>query len=115
MLCPEERKTAPGRGRTLSVPPLSPPGPPPRGGAYKFLGFGSRLGEGKGEGKPRCSNTPQDPRGVGGVFLVVWGRGHFFFPQHLVEGLLNFRRRVCRSFWLDLAFQDPPGETDQYY
>ena len=38
-----------------------------------------------------------------------------FFPQHLVEGLLNFRRRVCRSFWLDLAFQDPPGETDQYY
>ena len=37
------------------------------------------------------------------------------FPQHLVEGLLNFRRRVCRSFWLDLAFQDPPGKTDQYY
>ena len=36
-----------------------------------------------------------------------------FFPQHLVEGLLNFRRRVCRSFWLDLAFQDPPGKTDQ--
>ena len=27
-----------------------------------------------------------------------------FFPQHLVEGLLNFRQRVCRSFWLDLAF-----------
>ena len=44
-----------------------PPGPPPRGGgAYKFPGFGSRLGEGKGEGKQRCSNTPQDPRGVGG-------------------------------------------------
>ena len=38
-----------------------------------------------------------------------------FFPQHLVEGLLNFRRRVCRSFWLDLAFQDPPGKTDQCY
>ena len=34
-----------------------------------------------------------------------------FFPQHLVEGLLNFRRRVCRSFWLDLAFQDPPPEN----
>ena len=47
--------------------------------------------------------------------------GHYFFPpflffpQHLVEGLLNFRRRVCRSFWLDLAFQDPPGKTDQCY
>ena len=37
------------------------------GGAYKFPGFGSRLGEGKGDGKPRCSNTPQDPRGVGGL------------------------------------------------
>ena len=36
---------------------------------------------------------------------------YFFFPQHLVEGLLNFRRRVCRSFWLDLAFQDPPREN----
>ena len=46
-------------------PPPSPPPPrsPPRGGGvYKFPGFGSRLGEGKGEGKPRCSNTPQDPR-----------------------------------------------------
>ena len=30
-----------------------------------------------------------------------------FFPQHLVEGLRNIRRRVCRSFWLELAFQDP--------
>ena len=40
-------------------------------------------------------------------------RNFGFFPQHLVEGLLNFRRRVCRSFWLDLAFQDPPGNTDQ--
>ena len=28
-----------------------------------------------------------------------------------VEGLLNFRRRVCRSFWLDLVFQDPPREN----
>ena len=37
-----------------------------------------------------------------------------FFTQHLIEGPLNFRRRVCRSFWLDLAFQDPPGKTDQY-
>ena len=35
-------------------------------GSYKFSGFGSCLGEGKGEGKPRCSNTPQDPGGVGG-------------------------------------------------
>ena len=35
------------------------------------------------------------------------------FPQHLVEGLRNFRRRVCRAFWLDLAFQDPPRKTDQ--
>ena len=44
----------------------------------------------------------------------VWICSKFvFFPQHLVEGLLNFRRRVCRSFWLDLAFQDPPGKTDQ--
>merc|ERR1711953_376939 len=40
--------------RTLSVPPVG-------GGAYKFPGFGSRLGEGKGEGKQRCSNTLQDP------------------------------------------------------
>ena len=31
--------------------PGPPPGPP-TGGAYKFLGFGSRLGEGKGEGGP---------------------------------------------------------------
>ena len=38
---------------------------------------------------------------------------NLFFLQHLVEGLLNFRRRVCRSFWLDLAFQDPPWKTDQ--
>ena len=36
-----------------------------------------------------------------------------FLPQHLVEGLLNFRRRVRRSFWLGFAFQDPPGKTDQ--
>ena len=37
---------------------------------------------------------------------------NIFFPQHLVEGLLNFRRRVCRSFWLDLAFKDPlPGKN----
>ena len=34
-----------------------------------------------------------------------------FFPQHLVEGLLNFRRRVCRSFWLDLASQDLRSEN----
>ena len=58
---------------------------PPRGewGSYKFSGSGSRVGEQQ------------------------------LFPQQLVEGLLNFRRRVCRSFWLDLAFQDPPGKTDQ--
>ena len=55
----------PGRGRTLSPPPLVP-----QGGAYKFPGFGSRLGEGKGEGKPRCSNTPQDPGGVGGFLFA---------------------------------------------
>ena len=30
-----------------------------------------------------------------------------FFPQHLVEVFLNFRQRVCRWFWLDLAFEDP--------
>ena len=45
--------------------------------------------------------------GILGLFVLG------FFPQHLVEGLLNFRRRVSRSFWLDLAFQDPPGKTDQ--
>ena len=28
--------------------------------------------------------------------------------QHVVEGLLDFRRRECRSFWLDLVFQSPP-------
>ena len=61
---PRGPKPPPGGGRTLSPPP---PVPPPRGGgAYKFPGFGSRLGGGKGEGKPRCSNTPQDPGGVGG-------------------------------------------------
>ena len=64
MLCPGNRSPPPG-GAVPFPPP--PPVPPPRGGgAYKFPGFGSRLGEGKGEGKPRCSNTPQDPRGVGG-------------------------------------------------
>ena len=36
------------------------------------------------------------------VFVCV------LFPQHLVEGFLNFRRRVCRSSWLDLPFPDPP-------
>ena len=61
-----------GRGNRRPLPGgavhfLSPPWSPR---AYKFLGFGSRLGEGKGEGKPRCSNTPQDPGGVGG-FLIV--------------------------------------------
>ena len=60
------------------------------------------------------------------AWAIVWSSGRSgrsgrscsgieFFPQHLVVGLLNFRRRVCRSFWLDLAFQDPPGKTDQYY
>merc|ERR1711953_1156091 len=61
MMVAQEPKTAPRRGRTLSVPP-PPPGPSLGGGAYKFPGFGSRLGEGKGEGKQRCSNTHQDPR-----------------------------------------------------
>ena len=41
--------------------------------------------------------------------ITMYKISSFLFPQHLVEGLLNFRRRVCRSFWLDLAFQDPPG------
>ena len=31
-----------------------------------------------------------------------------YFPHHLGEGLLNFRRRECPSFWPDFAFQDPP-------
>merc|ERR1712110_1289624 len=43
-----------------TLPSASPPSPG-GGGAYKFPGFGSRLGEGKGEGKQRCSNTPRDP------------------------------------------------------
>ena len=47
------------------------------------------------------------------VLTIALAGRVFFFPQHLVEGLLNFRRRVCRSFWLDLAFPDPPGKTDQ--
>ena len=51
------------------------------------------------------------------MFVVVYFYPILFdflsFLQHLVEGLLNFRRRVCQSFWLDLAFQDPPGKTDQ--
>ena len=42
--------------------------------------------------------------------LLFQDAHEFFFPQHLVEGLLNVRRRVCRSFWLDLAFQDTPGK-----
>ena len=32
----------------------------------------------------------------------------FLFPQYLVEGLLHFRGRACRSFWLHFAVQDPP-------
>ena len=35
------------------------------------------------------------------------------FPQHLVEGLLNFRRRVSRSPWLDLPFPDPHVQHSQ--
>ena len=31
------------------------------------------------------------------------------FHQHLLEGLLNFRRRGRRSFWLHFVVQDPPG------
>ena len=31
----------------------------------------------------------------------------------LIEVLLNCRRRLCRSFWLDLAFQDPPRKMEQ--
>ena len=59
------------------------------GRAYKFLGFGSRLGEGKGEGKPRCSNTPQDPGGVGGF--------DFDFPK---LGFMMERRflDICFTF-----------------
>ena len=34
--------------------------PPWGGGAYKFPGFGSRLAEGKGEGRQRCYNMPLD-------------------------------------------------------
>ena len=55
---------------TFCPPPWCPPprSPPPSGGgADKFPGFGSRVAEGKGEGKQRCSNTPQDPGGVGGL------------------------------------------------
>ena len=40
--------------------------PPGGGGEYKFLGFGSRLGEGKGDGKQRCYTRLKIPRGVGG-------------------------------------------------
>ena len=60
------RKPLPGGPYTFcsTLPPWSPPRSPlpGGGGAYKFLGFGSRLGEGKGERKQRCSNTSQDPR-----------------------------------------------------
>ena len=70
MLCPEDRRPLPGGAvHFLSAPLVPPPrSPPPSGGgAYKFPGFGSRVAEGKGEGKQRCSNTPQDPGGVGGL------------------------------------------------
>ena len=53
-----DRRPLPGGAVHFSSPPRSTP---LRGGAYKFPGFGSRLGEGKGEGKQRCSNTLQDP------------------------------------------------------
>ena len=53
------RRPLPGGAVHFSSPLVAPRG---GGAAYKFLGFGSRLGEGKGEGKRRCSNTPQDPQ-----------------------------------------------------
>ena len=73
-----------------------------------FLGKEGRMAE---DGTP-WNAIPWGRRGDGGggppdslpIYLYI-------FPQHLVEGLLNFRRRVCRSFWLDLAFQDPPREN----
>ena len=61
-----------------------------------------RGGRGKREKRARYERATSGKFFYGGA-----GMGHFF-PQHLVEGLLSFRRRLCRSFWLDLAFQDPP-------
>ena len=49
-----------------------------------------------------------------GTFLVIGHRRKLrdadkrrCSPQHLVDGLLNYRRRECRLFWQDFAFQDP--------
>ena len=56
--------------------------------------------------RPECSIFLKFPFSMF-FYLYVF----VLFPQHLVEGLLNFRRRVCRSFWLDLASQDPPPEN----
>ena len=72
-------------------PPSSPPWSPR--GAYKFPGFGSRLGEGKGEGKPRCSNTPQDPGGVGGyggIYVSIFS-DQIFFEFYLLVSFLYLK------------------------
>ena len=38
-----------------------------------------------------------------------------FFPQHIVEGLLNFRPRTnCLSYWICL-FPTPPCHRKHYY
>ena len=55
---------------------------------------------------------PPGPARAPGPLDIIYARV-LLFPQHLVEGLLNFRRRVCRSFWLDLGFQNSPQKTDQ--
>ena len=90
--------------------------------------YHQKIGQEAWVGKPGLGTWPQepdpgtwpqepDPSQVFRFIIEISIFDDFYFneifPQHLVEGLLNFRRRVCRSFWLDLAFQDPPGKTDQ--
>ena len=50
---------------------LNPPTPLGGDPWHSFSGFRIALGEGKGGGKQRCSNTPRDPRGVGGSNITL--------------------------------------------
>ena len=47
--------------------------------------------------------------------MIVYSETTLLIYFHLVEGLLNFRRRVCRSFWLDLVSQEPPTKRTNIY
>ena len=70
MVCPEDRRPFPG-GAVHFLSPTPPVPPPWGGGAYKFPGFGSRLGEGKGRVNRDALTRVKTPGRVAGY--NIWG------------------------------------------